>query len=134
MYNSNEVARKIKSVAKTKNVTVSEILRTAGLGINTLSNMRVSMPKADNLAKIADCLGCSVDYLLDRDNYSNIEGNGNVVQQGQIHNSPVTIGGISSRCLTEQEQEILRIFNNLSVKEKAELFLKICDYEKNKQI
>ena len=28
--------------------------------------MKTSMPKADTLAKIADQLGCSVDYLLGR--------------------------------------------------------------------
>lgn len=28
--------------------------------------MKTSMPKADNLAKIADCLNVSVDYLLGR--------------------------------------------------------------------
>lgn len=38
-----------------------------GLGKNTLSNFKTSMPKADNLAKIADYLGVSVDYLLGRE-------------------------------------------------------------------
>ena len=37
-----------------------------GMGFNAMSNMRTSMPKADNLAKIADYLDCSVDYLLGR--------------------------------------------------------------------
>lgn len=31
-----------------------------------MSNMKTSMPRADNLAKIADYLGVSVDYLLGR--------------------------------------------------------------------
>lgn len=31
-----------------------------------MSNMKTSMPKADNLARIADYLDCSVDYLLGR--------------------------------------------------------------------
>ncbi len=33
--------------------------------------MKSSVPKADNLAKIADELKCSVDYLLGRSDYTN---------------------------------------------------------------
>lgn len=44
------------------------MLEDVGLGFNTMSNMKNSMPKADNLAKIADYLDVSVDYLLGRTN------------------------------------------------------------------
>ncbi len=64
MYNSFNIAQRIKSTAKTKGVSIKEVLEKAGLGFNTMSNMKTSMPKADNIAKIADYLGCSVDYLL----------------------------------------------------------------------
>lgn len=37
-----------------------------GIGKNTMANLKTSMPKADTLAKIADYLDCSVDYLLGR--------------------------------------------------------------------
>ena len=66
MYNSQEVAERIKQLAKTKNIPVKTLLQETDLGANTMSNMKTSMPKADNLAKIADYLGCSVDYLLGR--------------------------------------------------------------------
>lgn len=66
MYNSNNVAENIKSLAKDKNITLKTLLNDVGLGFNTMSNMKTSMPKADNLAKIADYLDCSVDYLLGR--------------------------------------------------------------------
>lgn len=45
---------------------MKQVLADAGLGYNTMTTYRTSMPKADNLAKIADCLDCSVDYLLGR--------------------------------------------------------------------
>lgn len=130
MYTSNEVAKKIRLVAKIKKVTIKEMLSEIGLGVNTLSNMKASMPKADNLAKMADYLGCSVDYLLGRECYSNVDGNGNVIQQGRIQNSPVTVSNVAEIKLTEQEKEILRIFSQLSAKEKAKLFLEICEYDK----
>ena len=66
MYNSQEVAQSIKKMSKDKNITIKKLLEDVGLGFNTMSNMKTSMPKADNLAKIADYLDCSVDYLLGR--------------------------------------------------------------------
>lgn len=66
MYNSANVAERIRSMAKKRGLTVKKLLEDVGLGFNTMSNMKTSMPKADNLAKIADYLDCSVDYLLGR--------------------------------------------------------------------
>lgn len=66
MYNSNNIAAAIKRVAKSKNIVIKTMLNEIGLGYNMMSNMKTSMPKADNLAKIADYLDCSVDYLLGR--------------------------------------------------------------------
>lgn len=74
MYDSNKVAERIKDLARIKGVSVRQILSGAGLGFNTMANMKTSMPKADNLAKIADELGCSVDYLLGRTDNPNVNG------------------------------------------------------------
>ena len=67
MYNSNNVAERIKELSASKGIPVKRLLVDTGLGKNTMSNFKTSMPKADNLAKIADYLGCSLDYLLGRD-------------------------------------------------------------------
>ena len=67
MYHSSLVSERIKAMAKEKKMAVKDVLQNAGLSANTMSNMKTSMPKADNLAKIADALNCSVDYLLGRD-------------------------------------------------------------------
>lgn len=66
MYASLDVAEKIKQLAKSKNISVKQILVDTGLNYNLMTHMRSSMPKADNLARIADYLNCSVDYLLGR--------------------------------------------------------------------
>lgn len=66
MYLSSDVADKIKALAKTRKISMKQLLSDIGMGFNTMSNMKTSMPKADNLAKIADYLDCSVDYLLGR--------------------------------------------------------------------
>lgn len=66
MYESNRIADRIKELARIRGVSVRQMLSDVGLGFNTMANMKNSVPKADNLAKIADYLQCSVDYLLGR--------------------------------------------------------------------
>lgn len=68
MYNSQNTAERINQTAKSKNIQQKIMLDECGLNKNVISTMlsRGSMPKADNLARIADYLGCSVDYLLGR--------------------------------------------------------------------
>ena len=57
MYESTKVAEVIKSISKTKGIQLKD----------TLSSMyNGSTIKADSLARIADYLDCSVDYLLGR--------------------------------------------------------------------
>ena len=63
---SSEIAERIKLIAKSKGLTVSTVLKEVNLGRNTMANFKTSMPKADNLAKIADYLDCSIDYLMGR--------------------------------------------------------------------
>ncbi|MCJ7856049.1 helix-turn-helix domain-containing protein [Lachnospiraceae bacterium NSJ-143] len=68
MYNSVKVAEKINLLLKERGTQQKIMLENCGLNKNTVSSMlsRGSMPKADNLAKIADYLGCSIDYLMGR--------------------------------------------------------------------
>ena len=72
MYSSTNIAERIKELAKEQKVPMKKLLEDVGLGFNTMSNMKTSVPKADNLAKIADYLGCSVDYLLGRTDNPNV--------------------------------------------------------------
>lgn len=65
LFTSAEVAERIKARAKSINVQLKDVFDASDLNKGTLTNMRNgSMPKADNLGKIAQQLGCSVDYLL----------------------------------------------------------------------
>lgn len=68
MYESTTVAENIKNKAKEKGIQLKDMLLELGLNKNTLSNMyKGSSLKSDSLARIADYLGCSVDYLLGRE-------------------------------------------------------------------
>ena len=66
MYISADIPEKIKELAKAKKVAVKTMLSDLNMGPNTMSNFKTSMPKCDTLARIADYLDCSVDYLLGR--------------------------------------------------------------------
>lgn len=98
MYNSADIAERIKSEAKRKGIPVKKMLGDIGLGNNTMANMKTSMPKADSLAKIADYLGCSVDHLLGKD-----------------EENPATndVSGI--------EKEALHLFNQISDENREEV-------------
>ncbi len=67
MYDSQEIATRIKSTAKSKKVSLKVMLSECNLGINTISQMSKGNDMlSKNLARIADYLDCSVDYLLGR--------------------------------------------------------------------
>lgn len=67
LYKSPEVVIRIKDVAKKKKVAIRDVLEYAELGINTLSHMNHDKAISfDSLAKIADALDVSLDYLVGR--------------------------------------------------------------------
>lgn len=69
LYNMSDVAMTIKMVARSKGISVTELLVRCGLGKNFLVNMAGgTSPSLEAIAKIADVLDVSVDYLLGRTN------------------------------------------------------------------
>ncbi len=67
MDTSQNIAKRIKLVAKTRNVPLKTMLSDCNLGINTISELsKGKQISYVSLAKIADYLDCSVDYLLGR--------------------------------------------------------------------
>ncbi|WP_304583702.1 helix-turn-helix domain-containing protein [Acutalibacter muris] len=67
MYNSQEIADRIKSTAKSKGLPLKTILSECGMGVNAVSQMAKGKDMlTKNMASIADYLNCSVDYLLGR--------------------------------------------------------------------
>ena len=73
MYNSQKIADRIKLQAKTKKITIKDLLANCELGINAISHLAKGQTMAYiSLAKIADYLDCSVDYLLGRTDHPEI--------------------------------------------------------------
>ena len=67
MYNSQDIANRIKSRTKQQEKSLGEVLSACSLGINTVSKIsKGTVILTLNFARIADYLDCSVDYLLGR--------------------------------------------------------------------
>ena len=67
MYDNQQMAERIKKRAKDQKVALKNMLSALDLGINLLSHLAKGQNiTAINLARIADDLECSVDYLLGR--------------------------------------------------------------------
>lgn len=67
MYNSQNLVQRIKNRAKERNVLIRDMLTTCELSINAISQISDKKGLSSfSLARIADYLDCSVDYLLGR--------------------------------------------------------------------
>ena len=67
MYTAKELTSRIKSRAKERKQQTGEILKACSLNPNTLCRITDKKGMSSfSLAKIADELDCSVDYLLGR--------------------------------------------------------------------
>lgn len=120
-YISAEIALRIKLAAKSKGLTVATLLEKVNLGRNTMANLKTSMPKADNLAKIADYLDCSVDYLLGRTNEQNVSAN---YSNNNITNSNNVSLGENSPVYNHSDEissEIAKIVSSLDLRQQTEL-------------
>lgn len=74
MYNTQIVADKIKFIAKENGKTAKEILINCNLGANAISELSKGKEMSCiSLAKIADQLNISVDYLLGRSKKQSID-------------------------------------------------------------
>ena len=67
MYNSQNIAKKIKSKAKEQNKPILQILKDCNLSKDAVAMLaKGNATSYLSLAKIADSLDCSIDYLLGR--------------------------------------------------------------------
>lgn len=69
MYNAQTTKERIKQLCKSKKINMETLLAECSLGINAVRQINDTKGMASfSLAKIADYLDCSVDYLLGRTN------------------------------------------------------------------
>ena len=137
MYKSTNVAKIIKKTAKAKNIQLKDMFIELELNKDTLSNMyRGSMLKGDSLARIADYLDVSVDYLLGRtDEQANSYHLSNINDSNFVQGSgSVTVNSSSNdhKKLTGEETEILDIYRSLNIEDKSTFLNFILKMKKEK--
>lgn len=94
-YDTQMIAFRIKNELRTKNLKTKELLSAAELGINTISEFsKGKQISCISLAKIADYLECSVDYLLGR-------------------SDNVAMSSASNPDISNRDSELLELFKNL---------------------
>lgn len=69
MYNNVEIADRIKLMANLRGINIKSLLLQAACSTTLLSDLKRNHNISSiTLARIADVLNCSVDYLLGRSN------------------------------------------------------------------
>lgn len=122
MYNAQCTKDRIKNICKVKKVNMEQMLVDCSLGVNAIRQINDTKGMASfSLAKIADYLDCSVDYLLGRtDNpevtYNNhaLSGDGGVAVAGG--NANITISNQQ-----KEDAEILDLIKSLPLKKRVKI-------------
>ena len=110
MYVSQATRDRIKKIVKKKGFVITKMLEDCGLNTNTLNQISEERGLSSfNLAKIADYLDCSVDYLLCRTENPNSH---------KTHASDVVINPEE-----QQLKDIIDIYNQLDNVGKAKLLV-----------
>lgn len=111
MYDSQDVAFRIKSIAKQKGVSIMKLQEDCGLGKNAISQLANSQDgmKSKNLNSIANYLDVSVDYLL-----------GNSNEQKEL------------KGLSMIEKVLIKMFNSFNEDEQLEIISDIQERENKK--
>lgn len=112
-----ETMDKIIMLIKEKGLEQQELANAIGVPKNTISEWKSGKTKSylKYVDKIAQFLGVTTDYLLNKDAVITIQGidnSQNIIGQA---NAPITISN-GGKTLSKQEEALLRIFNSVDDK------------------
>ena len=60
------ILEKIESLCKRRGITIAKLEKECGIGNGTVARWDKSFPRTDNLKKVADFLGVSIEFLLEK--------------------------------------------------------------------
>lgn len=123
MNNPQQIAELIRMQTTLQKISIRQMLKEIGLGVNSLSHMdNGSMPKADNLGKVADYLNVSTDYLLGRTENPHTVTQINTGDVGD--NSSVNINN------RNEDEELLSMIKSLNLIQRSKVVLFIDELKK----
>ena len=107
MYVTQDIANRIKQCAKVRGVSIRDLMTDCNININALSEFaRGKSLSSITLARLADCLNVSVEYLL-----------------GRSDNPTMTMPPADIDTSTADGAALLAIYNRLSPVDRAKLLL-----------
>ena len=127
-----QIAKKIKQLCKSKNMTVKTLLDDCNIGRGFIYNLekRQQIPLADKLELIADYLDVSVDYLLGRtDEPQSIYVTSTISKQDLRDFARKPQG----KYLSEEEAEIIGVYRLLDVRNRTRLLSFVLELEDDLQ-
>lgn len=133
MRSPQEIAFVIKQEIKKNDFSQSEMLANLEMNVNTISDIAKGKEISyARLAKIADYLNVSVDYLLGREsNAFNNVNTQNSITKDSFNNGNITLNNssVSDVGISEETREIEKIMSTLTYKERVKLMNKIYEFE-----
>lgn len=132
----NILMSNIMSMCQEYHISPNKLGLQSGAGKDIISNLQKgSIMSGDKLAKIADYLNCSVDYLLGRtEKQSSNQGIQQSISGSNHSTNNITFGEKNSRIIDEQQEEINAMLSDLNLRERTKLMSIIYDfYDKCKE-
>ena len=126
----------IEKLAADHNMSLSAIAKSLGMSNNAATKWRNgSIPNSKNLQKIADFFGVTVEYLLsDNQQAGNRIGNAtnSTIVQG-VTGRDISVGAPASTGLSENEQQLLKIYQGLDLKGRTLLMMRAIELQEEMQ-
>lgn len=121
MYNAQCTKDRIKNICKVKKVNMEQMLVDCSLGVNAIRQINDTKGMASfSLAKIADYLDCSVDYLLGRTDNPEVTYNNHALSG----DGGVSVAGGTNITISNQQKEdteLLDLIKSLSLKKRVKI-------------
>lgn len=109
MYITQSIANRIKSTARNKKISMKQLLSDCELNINAISEFsKGKQLSCISLARIADYLECSVDYLLGRtDEAGSPTPSDRQIRQLDLSGNELTIVKLFEKLSETQQGELI---------------------------
>lgn len=135
----NEMYKRIEDLCSRNGMNITEMCREAGVARSNLTDLkmgRTNTLSSKTLVSIANYFDVPLEYLLHGDTQSISADNNSVVLSNTVGNNNVNtpVAQNPEMQLSEDEEELLRIYRKLNFRQKHEIISRIYQYaDRNKR-
>ena len=97
---------RVKSLAKTRGMSLNQVAEKAGLGEKTIYKWKKQDPRTETLAKVADVLGVSVSYLIGEN--VNVTETNNPITTTDLREVDRDVLSYGGRPISERDWQIIK--------------------------